>query len=382
MAEIKGTYNEKFAGVAESLSKSLDAGTDVGASVCVIHKGEVVVDIWGGYKEEAKINEWQEDTLVNVWSTTKTMTFLVSLMLHDRGVININDPVAKYWPEFAQNGKSDITVKNILSHTAGLPGWDVELKPEDYANWDFCVEELAKQSPWWSDRKQSGYHAISQGYLIGEVVRRATGTTIGQFFKQEVADVLGADFYIGLPESEEGRVSLVIPPPPSPELAAALLADPTSIAARTFGNPKWSEAAIMPHNRWWRAAEIPAAGGHGNAKSVATVQSIIANKGDYNGKRFFSEKTNELIFETQAKGMDLNLGVDAHFGGAGYGLSSATVPLGPASCYWGGYGGSIITMDQDLGITVSYMMNKMLNTVVGDSRGGNIGIAAVTALFS
>jgi CubicO group peptidase (beta-lactamase class C family) len=382
MAEIKGTYVERFQGVADALSASLDAGTDVGASVCVIHHGEVVVDIWGGYKEESKTNPWTKDTLVNVWSTTKTMTFLVALMLHDQGIIDINAPVAKYWQEFAQNGKESITVKNVLSHTAGLSGWDVQLRPEDYADWNFCVEHLASQAPWWSDRTQSGYHAISQGYLIGEVVRRATGITIGQYFKKEVADALGADFYIGLPESEESRVSLVIPPKPNPERAAAIMANPTSVVAKTFGNPPWSNAAEMPHNRWWRAAEIPAAGGHGNAKSVATIQSIIANKGDYHGKRFFSEKTNALIFETQARGIDLNLGVESHFGGAGYGLSSSTVPLGPASCYWGGYGGSIITMDQDLGITVSYMMNKMLETIVGDSRGFNIGLAAVTAIFS
>ncbi len=381
MAEIKGTYVDKFKVVADALSTSLDAGTDVGASVCVIHKGEVVVDIWGGHKEEAKINEWQEDTLVNVWSTTKTMTFLVSLMLHDQGVINLHDPVAKYWPEFAQNGKSDITVMNILSHTAGLSGWEKATEPENLANWDMCVESLAEQAPWWSDRKQSGYHAITQGYLIGEVVRRATGTTIGQYFKTEVADALGADFYIGLPESEESRVSLVIPPPRESTAQIAELLQPGTIAYKTFANPSWT-AALGPHERWWRAAEIPAAGGHGNAKSVATIQSIIANKGDYHGKRFFSEKTNEIIFQTQAKGMDLCLGVESHFGGAGYGLSSPTVPLGPSSCYWGGYGGSIITMDQDLEITVAYMMNKMLMTIVGDSRGGAIGIAAVTALFS
>jgi len=310
-----------------------------------------------------------------VWSTTKTMTFLVALMLADRGELNFHAPVAKYWPEFAANGKEGVEVRHAMGHTAGLSGWDPSIRVEDLADWDLCTSVLAAQAPWWTPGAASGYHAVSQGYLIGEIVRRITGTTIGAFFKSEVADVLGADFHIGLPESAEARVSFVIPPPP-PDFSQ-VPAD--SVAFRTFTSPPLDARA--PRERWWRAAEIPAANGHGNARSVATVQQIIANRGEANGHRFFTEKTGDAIFETQAHGIDMCLGEEIHFG-MGYGLSSATTPMGPRACYWGGYGGSVIIMDQDLRLTVAYMMNKMQGSLTGDTRGTDIALQAALAAVS
>lgn len=376
MSLTQGTTTEKFAPVRDVLESQLANGEDVGASVAVYSKGELVVDIWGGFVDEAKTTPWRSDTIVNVWSTTKTMTFLVALMLSDRGMLDFRAPVSRYWPEFAANGKGGLEVRHLMSHTAGLSGFANHIEKEDLANWDLCVESLAAQAPWWDDRGQSGYHAVTQGYLIGEVVRRLTGTTIGQFFKSEVADVVGADFHIGLPESEEPRVSLVIP---SSEPSAIESIPEGTVAHRTFTSPALD--ATMPHNRWWRAAEIPAANGHGNARSVATIQSIVANRGELNGTRFFSEATGDQIFESQSRGVDLCLGVDSHFG-MGYGLASSVAPVGPRTCFWGGYGGSVITMDQDLGLTVAYMMNKMEVGLIGDVRGANIGMAAAVAAFS
>lgn len=376
MSLTEGFTTDKFAPVRDVLEQQLAGGADVGASVAVYLKGELVADLWGGFADEAKTRPWQSDTIVNVWSTTKTMTFLVALMLSDRGLLDFHAPVSKYWPEFAANGKKDIEVRHLMSHTAGLSGWEKPIAREDLADWDLCVEALAVQAPWWDDRGQSGYHAVTQGYLIGEVVRRITGTTLGTFFKTEVADALGADFHIGLPESEESRVSFVIP---SEDASATEALDKNSIGYRTFTSPVLD--ATSPHQRWWRAAEIPAANGHGNARSVATIQSIVANRGEFNGTRFFSEKTGDQIFETQARGIDLCLGVDSHFG-MGYGLASTVVPVGPRSCFWGGYGGSTITMDQDLGLTVAYMMNKMETGLVGDTRGASINMAAAVAAFS
>ena len=377
MTQIQGTNTDKFQGVRDTFQKTFDEGKNVGASVCVIHNGEVVVDIWGGHRDLEKTTPWTEDTLVNVWSTTKTMTFLVGLMLHSRGELDFDAPVAKYWPEFAANGKADIQVRNLFSHTAGLSGWEAPLKGEDLANWELSTSALAEQAPWWSDRTKSGYHAVSQGHLIGEVVRRITGTTIGQFLKSEVSDVLGADFFIGLPESEEDRVSIVIPPP-SIDFGEI---DPTSIAVRTLTRPPLD--ATMPSHRWWRAAEIPAAGGHGNAKSVATIQEIIANNGHAQGHRFFNEKSGDLIFQSQAHGIDQVLGSEINFG-MGYGLASSVMPIGPRSCYWGGYGGSVIIMDQDAKLTVAFMMNKMEGAALisGDTRGADISFAAAMAAFS
>ena len=375
MSLVQGTTTEKFATLVDHLEKSLASGDDVGASIAVYHREELVADLWGGYRDEAKTTPWDRDTLVNVWSTTKTMTFLVALMLFDRGELDFNATVATYWPEFAANGKAQIEVRHLMNHSAGLSGWQESISPEDLADWELATSLLAGQAPWWEDRSRTGYHAVTQGFLLGEVVRRITGATIGQFFKSEVADVLGVDFFIGLPESEEHRVSMVIPPPPESLGDAA----PDSIMVRTLTSPPLD--ATAPRNRWWRAAEIPAANGHGNAFSVATIQQVMANNGHVNGHRFFSEKTGDLVFQRQVGGVDEVLGVDMSFG-LGYGLSSSYVPVGPRSCFWGGYGGSLIMMDQELGLTISYMMNKMQVGLTGDTRGGEISLLAAVAAMS
>jgi CubicO group peptidase (beta-lactamase class C family) len=375
MSQVQGTTTDKFAGLVDHLEKSLASGADLGASIAVFHREELVADIWGGYRDEEKTTPWDRHTLVNVWSTTKTMTFLVALMLHDRGELDFNATVATYWPEFAANDKEAIEVRHLMNHSAGLSGWQEPIAPEDLANWDFATSLLAAQKPWWDDRTLTGYHAVTQGFLIGEVVRRITGTTIGQFFKSEVADVLGADFFIGLPESEEHRVSLVIPPPPE----SFGDAPPDSIMVRTLTSPLLD--ATAPRNRWWRAAEIPAANGHSNALAVATIQQVMANNGHVNGHRFFSEKTGDLVFQRQVGGVDQVLAVDMSFG-LGYGLASSYVPVGPRTCFWGGYGGSLIMMDQELGLTVSYMMNKMQVGLTGDTRGSEISLIAAVAAMS
>ncbi len=375
MALVQGTTSPKFDVLRERLETSLANGDDVGASVAVYHHEELVCDIWGGFTSEDRSAPWERDTLVNVWSTTKTMTFLVALMLYDRGELDFNEKVASYWPEFAAQGKGNIEVRHLMNHTAGLSGFSPAIQSEDLADWNRCVEDLAAQPPWWDDRSKSGYHALTQGYLIGEVVRRVTGTSIGQFFKSEVADVLGADFYIGLPESEEHRVSYVIPPVD----VELLPPDRDSIMYRTLSSPAISASA--PHQRWWRAAEIPAANGHGNARSVALIQQIITNNGHAEGHRFFSEKTGDRIFEVQTSGVDQVLKLDMNFG-LGYGLASSDVPIGPRSCYWGGFGGSVIIMDQDINLTVAYMMNKMQVGLVGDTRGPAIAFAAAMAALS
>lgn len=372
MSLVQGTSTDRFTPLRDLLEAQLAAGEDVGASIAVYQRGELVADLWGGYADERKTTPWQRDTIVNVWSTTKTMTFLVALMLADRGQLDFHSPVKRYWPEFAQNGKGAIEVRHLMSHTAGLSGWSEPLNTEDLADWEFCTSALAAQSPWWEPGTASGYHALTQGYLIGEVVRRITGTTIGRFFKSEVADVLDADFHIGLPLAAESRVSLVIAPP---AVDVARL-DPASVAYRTLRSPPLD--ATTPHHRWWRAAEIPAANGHGNARSVATIQSIITNNGEFNGQRFFSEKTGDQIFESQSHGIDQVLGIESNFG-LGYGLACSATPIGPRACFWGGFGGSVIVMDQDLGITIAYMMNKMQVGLVGDARGVTVALTAAAA---
>lgn len=373
MADIQGTCQPQYEAVATALSDSLDAGTDTGASVAVLIGGEPVVDIWGGTVDEGGSAPWAEDTLVNVWSMTKTMTFLCALMLADRGELDFSAPVSRYWPEFAAAGKEAVEVRHLMAHTAGLPGWDEPMQPEDLADWDKCTGLLAAQAPWWEPGTASGYHLVSQGYLIGEVVRRITGTSIGSWFASEVAGPLGADFFIGLPESEEPRVSVVIPPPPM-DLEKL---QPTELIIRAATNPPLD--ATYPSHRWWRAAEIPAANGHGNARSVAMVQSVIAGRGQARGVRLLSEQGCDRVFDEQISGVDLILGYDLRFG-MGYGLSSSLMPLGPRACYWGGYGGSLIIMDQDADLTVCYAMNQMGDALMGDLRGLGIVMAALSGL--
>ncbi len=365
MAEIQGNCEARFDGIRRALSASLDAGTDVGASVAVYLHGEPVVDIWGGYCDEARTTAWGRDTLTNVWSTTKTMTFLCALMLADRGQLDFHAPVARYWPEFAQGAKGSIEVRHVMGHTSGLSGWETPLEHEQLADWELCTSLLAAQRPWWEPGTRSGYHALTQGYLIGEIVRRITGESIGQWFAREVAKPLEADFYIGLPQSEDSRVSTVIAPPPLDLIGHGL----PEILVKTLTNPPLD--AEQAANEWWRRAEIPAANGHGNARSVAAIQSVIAGRGQARGVRLLSPLGTDPIFEQQSDGPDLVLTTVKRFG-MGYGLSTPDMDIGPQGCHWGGYGGSVVVMEQSSELTVAYMMNRMESALVIDERGENI----------
>ena len=378
MAEIHGTYEDRFAAVADAFSASIDSGADVGGSVAVMHDGNLVVDIWGGWADEAKTAPWERDTITNVWSTTKTMTFLVALLLTDRGELDLDAPVARYWPEFAANGKEGVLVRHLLGHTAGLSGWQEPMTEADFEDWDLCTSRLAAQAPWWEPGTASGYHAITQGYLIGEVVRRITGQSFGTFFAKEIAGPLGIDFHVGLDPVHFGRVSNVIPPPPL-EIPEGL--DLDSVIIRTFANPPMR--AEMSWTDGWRRAEVPAANGHGNARSVATAQAVVSHGGELNGTRFVSEKTLERIFEVQALGVDMVLGVPARIG-MGYGISGPEFPLGPnpRTCFWGGWGGSIAVNDLDSRTTTAFMMNKMGAGTVGDERAGAILTGVYAGLAS
>jgi CubicO group peptidase (beta-lactamase class C family) len=371
VVEISGTCEERFVGVREALAANLDRGLDVGASVAVFVDGAPAVDIWGGHLDENASVPWQRDTITNVWSITKTMAALCTLILADRGELDFHAPVARYWPGFAAAGKSAIEVRHLLGHTAGLSGWSEPMTTDDLSDWEKCTSLLAAQEPWWGPGTVSGYHALTQGYLVGEVVRRITGVTLGTFFSSEVAGPLGADFHIGLPAGDDERVAPVIPPemPDSAEVAAIA----STIAGRTLLNPRMTGAE--PWKESWRRAEIPAANGQGNARSVALVQSVVACGGELGGTRFLSAEGCEAIFEEQANGTDLVLGAGFRLG-LGYGLSSDLVPIGPHACFWGGWGGSIVMLDLDARLVVSYVMNRMAMQLLGDTRGADILFAA------
>ena len=199
MADVSGTYDERFAGVADVLARNLDDGLDIGASVAVTLDGESVVDIWGGHVDAERTTPWERDTIVTVFSTSKTMTALCALILADRGELDLHAPVSRYWPEFAAAGKADIEVRQLLGHTVGTVRVGRAARPEDLADWERCTSLLAGQAPWWEPGTASGYHSLTQGYLVGEVVRRVAGVLARRVLPDEVAEPLGADFHIGLP---------------------------------------------------------------------------------------------------------------------------------------------------------------------------------------
>jgi CubicO group peptidase (beta-lactamase class C family) len=378
MAEIHGTCDERFESVRDALARNLDSGEELGASLVLDIDGDVVIDVWGGFRDQDRTVPWTEDTITNVWSTTKTVTSLAALMLVDRGELDVDAPVARYWPEFAANGKQDVLVRHVMSHASGVSGLDQPAVVEDLYDWQESTSRMAAQAPWWEPGTASGYHALNYGHLVGEVVRRISGVTLKQFVAEQIAGPLGADFQIGAAESDWGRLADVIPPPPLPFDLAAL--DPASPAVRTMTGP--APMAEVANTPGWRGADIGAVNGHGNARSVARVMSVVARGGEVDGVRLLGQDTIDLIFREQQNGIDLVLGVPLRFG-IGYGLplrdTIAWIP-DEKICFWGGWGGSMIVMDVGRRVTFSYMMNKMGAGVVGSERSNEYGQAIYEAV--
>ena len=366
MAELSGTCDPRFDAVRQALQDNVDSAAETGASIVVDLDGEIAVDLWGGFRDEARTIPWTQDTITNVWSTTKTVTSLAALMLVERGQLDVDAPVSAYWPEFAANGKQDVLVRHLMSHTSGVSGLDQPAVVEDLYDWEQSTSRFAAQAPWWEPGSASGYHALNFGHLIGEVVRRISGKTLKQFVADEIAGPLGADFQIGAVESDWGRIADVTPPPPLPfDLEALGLDSPT---VKTMTGPPAD--ASNANTAEWRRADIGAANGHGNARSVARVLSVIARGGEVDGVRLLSPETIDVIFREQTNGIDVVLGVPLRFG-IGYGLPKAeTIPYIPDGriCFWGGWGGSVIIMDTDRKLTIAYMMNKMGAGIIGSPR--------------
>jgi len=373
--EIQGHCDEKFASVRDAFAKNFEDGLDAGASVAISVDGENVVDLWAGELVDAGGETWKEDTIVNVWSTTKTMAATVMLMLADRGLLDFNEKISRYWPEFAQKGKENIEVRHIMSHSAGLSAVEQPIVLADFCNHDRIAGLLAAQAPLWEPGTKSGYHAITQGHLQNEVVRRITGKTLGTFFREEIAEPLGADFHIGTPSSCHKRIGLLSPPEDSVDLGL----DPNSVMAKTLTNPALD--ALASRTEAWREAEIPAANGHGNARSVARIHSAIACGGEVDGVRLMSEQGCRKIFEVQTDGDDLVLGIPIRFG-MGFGINSEYQPLSPNEnvCYWGGWGGSLAVIDMDAKMSFAYVMNRMMEGTTGDIRAASLLMPAYGAL--
>ena len=374
MAKVQGICDPKFAEVRSLLEEAVASGKEIGASVTVNIGGKNVVDIWGGYTSKDRTSPWEKNTIVNVFSSTKTIASLAVLMLVDRGLIDVDEKVSKYWPEYGTNGKENTRVRHLLSHTAGLSSWQDTVEPEDLANTEKLTSMLAQQAPFWEPGTASGYHALTFGYPLGELVRRVTGKSLKEFVATEMAGPLGADFRIGALEKDWSRIGVLKSP-----VAGPIEYEPGPEAAQTFTNPLLPPR--LTRTSWWRGAEVGAANGHTNSNGLARMLSPVTCGGQVDGINILSPKTIEMIFQEQSFSKDLVLGVPVRYG-IGFGLSGGPLTesfLPPGKiCFWGGYGGSLAIMDVERGMTITYVMNRMETKIMGNE----MGIKYVQAIYA
>ncbi|KAI8308512.1 Beta-lactamase domain-containing protein 2 [Colletotrichum sp. SAR11_59] len=349
MAEIQGTCDPRFEELRTHLKQLVDSGEEVGAAIAVNLDGQDVVDIWGGYADKENNQPWNRDTIVNIFSTTKNVLSLAILILIDR---------------------KNIEIRHILSHTSGVSGWDADrpLSFEEISNLDEANAKLAAQAPWWTPGSASGYHTWTFGHLLGEIVRRATGKALQEFLMEEIVAPLGADFQFGVAERDLPRTSDVIPAP-LPKLPPGVGPQPGSITLRTM-NPM-PFPSHFANGASWRQGHVLSASGHTNARALARILSAISLGGSVDGKRFLAEETIAKIFEEQSNGVDLVTNMPLRFG-IGYGITgdgntavAEWLPNGRV-CFWGGMGGSFAVMDLDRKLTITYVMNKMSMTGLGN----------------
>ncbi|MFF3322554.1 serine hydrolase domain-containing protein [Streptomyces sp. NPDC002889] len=371
-SRIQGHCDERFQGVRAAFGENFQERGELGAAVTVMLDGRSVVDLWGGWADAGRTRPWQSDTLVNVWSTTKGPTALCAHLLADRGQLDLDAPVATYWPEFAAAGKEGVLVRHLLSHRAGLAGLREPHSLEELYDWELTCARLAATEPWWEPGTVSGYHAMTYGFLVGEVVRRITGRMPGAFLQQEIAGPLGIDFTIGLPEKETDRVAeLVHPPAEATSEQAAVFAQLEPVALAALINPM--TGADAANSAAWRAAEIPAANGHGTARAVAALYGILAGRGTLGDRRVLTPEAAERVREGQGGCRDLVLGRGfAHDTEVALGLwlSGENGSYGPNPRALGhdGFGGSCGLADPETGISMGYVMNRMGPHIADDPR--------------
>ncbi len=375
---ISGAVAPGWEPVRDAFVANFTERGEVGASVCVYHEGVPVVDLWGGIADAASGRPWTRDTIVLVYSMTKGISAVCANLLMERGRLDPDAPVASYWPEFAANGKGDIPVRWVLSHQAGLAVIDADVTLPEALSWTPVTDALAAQAPNWEPGTAHGYHLRSFGWLVGEIVRRIEGRTIGAFFASEVAAPLGLEFWIGLPEEQEPRVATLVPPPP--EFAALLrgLPDDLLLGKATTGPSGLFMYDDMWNRRELHACELPSSNGIGNARSVARLYASLL--GEVDGVRTLSAETVAAASTRQVRGPDRVILVDTAFG-LGFMLPPALpAAVGPRAFGHGGAGGSVSFADPDTGIAFAYAMNDLRFEAAGDPRGDTIATAAYRCL--
>ncbi|MER6068643.1 serine hydrolase domain-containing protein [Streptomyces sp. NPDC001817] len=380
--QVHGHCDTRFTAVREAFEGNFRERGELGAAVAVTVDGATVVDLWGGWADAAATRPWEQDTLVNVWSTTKGPVALCAHLLADRELLDLDAPVAAYWPEFAAAGKEKVLVRHLLSHRAGLCGLREPHSLTDLYDWDLTTARLAATEPWWEPGTVSGYHALTYGHLVGEVVRRVSGLRPGEFLEREVTGPLGIDFTVGLPAKDAHRAAeLVRPPAASRSEQAAVFSQLAPAALAALANPLVGAAeANTPE---WRAAEIPAANGHGTARAVAALYGVFAGRGRHGGRRLLSPGAAERVREGQGSCRDLVLGAGFEGEtevGLGLWLSGPQRSYGPNPRAFGhdGFGGSCGLADPEAGVSLGYVMNRMGPRIADDPR----KMALIDALYS
>ena len=376
---IFGYCDPRFEQVADVLRHSLESKFEVGASFAVEIEGEMVMDLWGGHKDAERTMPWQQDTIVNVFSVTKGVTAICAAKLIEQGRLDLHQKVSHYWPEYGCNGKENTTVLDFLCHRAGMFGFRDQVPLDDWTNWGQFTGMLAAQAPFAEPNSIQAYHALTFGWLVGELIRRVDGRTVGVYFKEEIANPLGLDFAIGLDDSDMARCAqmLMLDELPSisqlnvlkylPDfLLSKSLTNIKAAVSRGF-NPIAFDGRAMDNPNFantteWRRAEIPAANGHGVASSLATLYGILSNGGSRDGNEVLKPETIELLRTVHSNGPDMVLfGLNYKFG-LGHMLNAPITPIGRnrSESMFGhtGIGGAVVFGDVEKKLGFSFFNNQ------------------------
>ncbi len=372
--EIQGQCAARFGKVKDALAASFARGEEDGAALAVTVDGESLIDLWAGHADDEGKRPWQRDTIANVYSTTKGVVAICAHRLVEEGRLDLDAPVARYWPEFAQAGKDRIPVRWLLDHRCALAAVSAALPAEALYDWNAMTSALAAQTPWWEPGTRHGYQAVTYGWLVGEVIRRITGKSVGAYVRDELAGPLGLDFWIGLPPSEDARCASLTPPPMvhvkgEPSLLELVMKDPTSVTALAFINPPSLMMPGIVNTREWRGAEIPGANGHTSARSLARLYGAIASGGDLDGVHVLGPEAARRAATEQCYGPDLVLQVNTRLG-LGFMLSHPGAAFGPNDGAFGhpGAGGSVGFADPKARVGFGYVMNRMGPYILLDPR--------------
>ncbi len=372
----------RYERVREAFRACFEEHGEVGAAVCVYLDGHPVVDLWGGLADASTQRAWERDTPVLVFSASKGATAVVVNRLVERGELDLDAPVARYWPEFAQAGKGKIPLRWVLSHRAGVAAIDAELDNEEIFAWDPVVEAIAAQEAQWEPGSAHGYHARTYGWILGEVVRRVAGESLGRVFAREVAGPLGLDFWIGLPVEVEPRVAPLIPPqqptdPAERELRARFMG-PDTLLGRVLGGPGDLAYGEVWNSRALHAAELPSSNGIGTARALARMYAALL--GPVDGVRLLRPETVDAARTVQSEGPDRVIHVPTRFG-LGFMLPPTLAPgCGAESFGHPGAGGSLAFADPGRGLAFAYVMNQMRLGLTGDERSQGLVAALYEAV--